>query len=231
MNIPAVAAISMWRNDAERDIAKRVTHLLDKSYPRLSYIWVVGDSTDETENILYDLTTHDPRVYIVHYDTGIEGDEPDTRVLRMGQTFNAGLDAIRATDQILVCHESDLVSPVDIIQRLLAIPGDVTAGWPMLGDLFYDTFAYRKDGQMFSNYPPYHPCYRPDKPFEVDSVGSLWAAPSGVFLGPHGLRCYKGAVVDLMRNMKGLGMKVMVDPTLKIVQPVALWRSYRHADI
>lgn len=231
MNIPAVAVLSLWRNDAERDIAKRVVHLLDKSHPRLRYLWAVGDSTDATEDILRDVTANDPRVTIVRNDTGIEGDDSATRMIRLTQTARAIYDLVGPQDDLICLHESDLISPVNVIQRLIACPGDVKAGWVTLGELFYDTYAYRKDGVKFSNHPPYHACYRSDAPFEVDCVGSVWMAPAKEFYGENAIRGTTGGVIDVMHQLKERGYRVFVDPTLPIVQPVSLWKSYAHADI
>src|SRR3990167_3039233 len=136
--MPAVTMISIWRNDADRQLETRAHHLLSKHYPSLRFMWVVGDSDSMTRDMLWDI--YDERRTIIDYDTGIVGDDSNPRLWRMGQTFNAGLNALWPSDDVVVAHESDLISPVDVVERLLAIPGDVAAGWPVLGGAVFDTF-------------------------------------------------------------------------------------------
>jgi hypothetical protein len=229
----SVVVISLWRDDMHRDIKRRVDHLLSKSYPVKRFIWVVGNCQDETEDYLHARAERSGQdVTVVPYDSRYQDDDPDSRLRRLSETFNAGLDHLRPEDDTLLVHESDLISPVNVIERLLAVPGDVRAGWPVLtvpnngGAVFYDTYAYRKDGQMFINGWPYHPCYRAGQPFEVDSVGSCWLAPALDFRA--GIRCDRYAVMDLMRQLKANGRRIVVDPTLMIEQPAGLWTARQH---
>jgi hypothetical protein len=102
------------------------------------------------------------------------------------------------------------------------------AGWPILpiGNqraVFYDIWAYRKDGRMFTNAPPFHACYQPDTPFEVDSFGSCWLAEAADM---RTARFGDQAVLDVCAQLRARGRQLWVDPKLTIVQPTALWEPH-----
>ena len=226
-----VAMLSLWRNDANRNLAGRAAHLLRKTHPALRWIWVVGDSTDSTFAQLAELAQgHD--VTVVNVVTGIAGEEPAPRLRRLGQTANVWFDFLRATDDYLLLHESDLISPPDVVERFLAHAAAgrcPVAGWPTLtigGEtLFYDIWGYRKDGARFVNRPPYHAGYQPDAPFPVDSVGSCWLFHAADVRA--GARCGPQAALDLCAALRARGRQHWVDPTLPIVQPPELWTPHR----
>jgi hypothetical protein len=226
-----VAIMSLWQNDAAT-VEARAAHLLEKShYGPLRWVWVVGDSSDETEARLQAIVDahYEKDITIVRHDTHIIGEAPATRLVRLSETANAGLDAVRANDDYWLLHESDLRSPVSLVTRFLNTGKCPIAGWVTLGesDVFYDTFAYRKDGVMFSNSVPYHRCYWPDRLFEVDCVGSCWMAHAEDIRA--GVRCHEQGVIDLCQQFKERGRTLWVDPRISIVQPVELWVSRHHA--
>lgn len=238
MRAPQVVMLSLWRNDSDRHLEERVAHLLSKTYDNLRYVWVVGDSEDDTEERLNHLLAHRypwsaRRVTLLRHDTGIVGDDPETRLRRLSATGNAWWPWVLPSDTHCLLHESDLVSQQNIVQELLATGKCPVAGWPTLGPepgaIFYDTWAYRKDGEMFNNHPPYHPCYRPNELFEVDSAGSMLLFHADDIR--MGLRFQRYAVLDLCRGLKERGRSIWVDPSLRIVQPWETFVSRRHARV
>lgn len=224
-NIPNVVMMSLWRDDMSRKIHERVDHLRSKSYPHLRFIWVVGDSSDETEETLRRYADNDARITVLRHDTHLLGDDPNTRLERLGSTLNAGLMAIHKTDTHILHHESDLITPPDIIEQFLGTGKDVVGGWVTLNDQFYDTYLYRKDGVKFTNGAPYHACYTPDALFELDSIGSclFYPAQSGVY-------CHKGALLEVCQQLKAQGYSIWCHPQIHIVQPYDLFTSRSHAD-
>lgn len=226
---PKVAVISIWRNDVERSIANRVFHLLNKTYRPIRFIWVVGDSDDATEEFLRVIARshQDIDIRVIRHDTGIVGDDPDTRLKRMSRTADAGFSDVKYGDGYVLLHESDLQTPPDIIGRFLATGKCPVAGWPTLGSAFYDSYAYRKNGRMFSNHPPYHECYKPDEPFEVDGFGSCWLAYAGDFV--EGVRGLDTGVINVCNALRARGRQLWVDPTIPVIQPTELWVSMGHA--
>lgn len=231
-NMPRVVMASMWRNDCARRLVDRVEHLLAKSesYPALRWVWVVGDSRDDTTQALAELS-YGYKVQIVDIgDTGIEGEDAHSRLRRLSETANEYFNWCENADYILV-HESDIASPGNIVNRLVAHAGQgrcPIAAWPMLEiapgrSIFYDTLCYRKDGQQFTHHPPYHADYVPDKPFTVDSFGSVFMfhaedAPL--------LRMENRGVLDLCDQLRQQGRTLWVDPTLEVVQPYDLWQPH-----
>lgn len=226
-----VVMLSMWRNDEQRWLSERVRHLLSKSYPALRWLWLVGDSQDGTEAALRAeaaLWGEADRVRIERHDTGIVGEDPESRMRRLSETTNAFWPYLEAADFYCLLHESDLFSPADVVERLLATQRCPVAGWPVLElanheQVFYDTYAYRQGGVRFGNRAPYHACYRPDALFEVDSVGSVWLFHAGDVRGADGVRCADRAALDLCAGLKRRGRRIWVEPRLRIEQPLALW--------
>lgn len=220
-----VVMMSLWRNDANKQIIKRAQHLLQKSYPNLRYVWLVGDSTDNTNVLLNDVAKQFKRdVDIAVFSTGIMGEDVNTRRIRLSKTANIGFERIRPADDYWMIHESDLLSDSNIVEKLVAHAEDgrcPIAGWPMLDNMFYDIWAYFKDGKNFTNNPPYHKCYNSEKPFMVDGVGSIWLWQAEDIR--KGLKCDKLACRDMCAQFKKFGHKIWVDPKIIIRQPRNLW--------
>lgn len=230
MNKPAVVMMSLWRNDARRQLVRRAWHLLDKSYPNLRFVWVVGDSQDQTIDMLRRIQATSQRdIQLLEVRTDI-----DDRLTRLSVTANYGLECVRDTDDYLVIHESDLVSPRNLIEQFVAHAHAgrcPIAGWPILNrpghaPIFYDILAYSKDGRHFENEPPYHPCYRPHAPFEVDSVGSCWMLPAEPIRD--GVRMQNYATLDLSAALRNRNYKIWVDAQISIEQPFELWTPLYH---
>jgi hypothetical protein len=153
---------------------------------------------------------------------------------RLSETCQVWFQALRGDEYTVIVHESDLVSPPDVVMRLVRlgvggadVPWCGVAGWPMIHlhgqDQFYDVWAYRAGGVQFGAYPPYHQVYRPDAPFEVDSFGSVYLLPGqAVRNGVPGLET---AVLGICAHVRSLGYSLWVDPTLRIEQPTDLWEA------
>lgn len=229
MTLPRVVMASMWMNDERRQLVDRVEHLLAKaeSYPALRFVWVVGDSTDGTADALRQLTVGYDDVTIVEMATGIDGDDPDSRLRRLSVTANHYWQHVGDADYVLL-HESDIQSPYNVVNLLVAHAEQgrcPIAAWPTLEirpgrKVFYDCWAYRKDGVRFTNHFPYHACYRADRPFVVDSAGTVLLFHAEDASLAH---MDKRAVLDLCWHLREQGRAIWVDPTLEVVQPHSLW--------
>lgn len=235
MTQPPVVLCSMWKNELAqgRHLVDRVEHLLAKaeSYPNLRWVWVVGDSTDNTARALCELA-YGYEVRIVDIgSTGIEGDDAHNRLRRLSATANEYWNWIDGAAYVLV-HESDILSPHDIVKRLV---GHAQAGrcpiaaWPTLEvrpgrRIFYDVYCFRKDGRQFGHVPPYHAGYVPNAPFTVDSFGTLFLFDAAD--APH-IHMHDRAVLDLCEQLRVRGRTLWVDPTLEVVQPHELWQYHR----
>lgn len=223
-----VVMMSLWRNDADRGLERRAHELLHKEGVT-RWVWVVGDSDDQTEMLLRATAYVSGKdVEVVRHDTGILEDDPDNRLLRLSLTANAGFETVRADDRWWCIHESDLQSERSVIWDFLRTGKDVIAGWVTLGHIFYDTYAYRAKGKMFTNNPPYHEVYDSRSIFEVESVGSVYMFPAEAVR--QGLRCEVGGAVELCQKLRGMGHTIWVDPLIPIIQPVELWVNRSHAN-
>lgn len=225
-----VVISSLWRNDGKRHLDVRAAHLLSKTNPSgaIRWVWVVGDSDDDTEMRLHAIAAQSGcEITLIRHDTGIKGDSPAVRLHRLSETANAAFKALEDMDDLWLIHESDLVSPSDLVWRLLTIGGDVVSGWPTLNGKMYDIWAYSKDGRLFNADFPFHPCYRPDQPFELDSVGSVMMFPAEQLR--RGVRFYNMGVRDLCKQFKDNGLKIWCDPSIEVIQPVELWSKQEFA--
>lgn len=229
MTQPRVVMASMWRNDTDRAIVDRVEHLLAKAenWPSMRFVWVVGDSTDGTADALRDLTIGYDDVTILDIgNTGIVGDDPPSRLRRLSVTGNHYWPQCDGADYVLV-HESDLLTPYDLVPRMVADAERgicPAAAWPVITldgqTLCYDVWALRKDGVRFSNLSPYHKAYRADRPFVVDSFGSVF-----MFHGEDAplLQMDTRAVLDVCQQLREQGRTLWVDPLIVAEQPADLW--------
>jgi predicted O-methyltransferase YrrM len=231
--LPTVVMMSLWRNDANKKLRQRAEHLINKRNlsSRLRWVWIVGDSDDDTEAILRQTAAEywsmKLDITVVRHDTGIEGEDSNTRVRRLSLTANAGFDLVRDNDDYWLIHESDLQSPDDLVERFVKHAEDdrcPIAGWPTLDGNFYDTWAYiDTNGENFNNNTK-----RPDRWFEVLSVGSCWMLHAEDLRA--GLRCEKFAVVELCDKLRAdHDRRLWVDPAIQIIQPREFFRSRSHA--
>lgn len=233
MSLPSVVMCSMWRNDLDRNLVDRVEHLLAKAetWPNLRWVWVIGDSTDGTAEALRDLSRGYDGVRVVDIgDTGIMGNDLAARLRRLSVTGNHYFRHAAGADFILI-HESDILSPHDLVWRLVAQAERgycPIAAWPTLEirpgyRIFYDTFIYRKDGVQFRHTPPYHQAHQPDRPFIVDSAGTVLMF-HGADVGE--VIMDRRAILDLCWHLRKLGRDIWVDPSIEVVQPHGLWEYH-----
>lgn len=226
---PRVVMCSMWKDDSARQLVDRVEHLLAKceSYPALRWLFVVGDSSDDTAQTLGKLTNGYDNVTIVDIgSTGIEGNDATSRLRRLSETANEYFHWVDGADYILI-HESDQVTPYDLVPRMVANAERgicPVAAWAIINlhgqRLCYDIWALRKDGVRFTNHAPYHACYRADKPFVVDSFGTVFmfhAEDASL------IHMQDRAVLDLCDQLRQQGRTLWVDPAIVTEQPVELW--------
>ena len=233
-SMPSVVMYSLWRDDMDRQIAKRARHLVSKTYPNMRWIWVVGDSVDGTAEFLGDMACRlhfdeGLDVTVFEHETGCLDADHRSRLTRLSASCNVALDHVEARDDYVVAHESDLISPPDLIEQFLATGKDCVAGttWLTLpnGEVFYDVWGFRRDGKRFTNRAPYHACWRDNELFQVDSFGSCWMMPAAPVV--NGMRCYTDACRELCGKLaRDYGAEFWCAPWIRIVQPLELWVPY-----
>lgn len=215
--------ISFWCNDAGRELESRARHLLSKTYPNLRWLWSVGDSSDDTETRLRQIAiNHD--VSFCDSTTHIDKAKYPYRRLSKMQTMT--FRHVRDEDDLVFYCESDLLSSPDVIQRLLARGKLPIAGWPTLmhegHKLFYDTWAYQKNGKRFVHHPPHCDNWsdRVNGLIEVDGFGSAWIAEAADIKD---MVIEEECVREICRTLKAMGRCLWVDTNEEIEQPTKLW--------
>jgi hypothetical protein len=239
----SIVGISMWYADAGKHLADRVMHLFRKvNVDR--WVFSIRPSNDSTQFMLSAIAD---RVG-VECELFVEPEEQlADRLPRLSAAGDAALEFVRESDDYVLWHESDLFSPPDIAVRLgdagCVGAGSIGAigGWPWLSHcphhpglgiktphhvllnppMFYDTWGYRKDGVRFGNQPPHHECHTADRPFRLDSVGSVVLVDASYIR--RGARMHGNGLVGLCDDIRRLGGEVWCDPTVPVVQPVELW--------
>lgn len=227
-----VVMLSLWRNDEERRIGERMRHLTSKTYPALRWIWVCGDSDDATGEILREYAAEmqyeDKDIAVIeHHTPWTHGAGMAHRLKRISASVTEGLHTVRKSDEYVIVHESDLVSPPDLVERFLLTgkcPIAAVTWLPQEGGsrYFYDIWAFERHGARFANVPPYHACWKPDQLFEVDSVGSCWMMPAQP-IRDYGICCHIEATREICKKLRRRGHTFWVDPTIEVIQPRDLW--------
>jgi hypothetical protein len=192
----------------------------------LRCIWVEGDSVDGT----YEWLRAEQANYTAVSRFGIEMDvmlsqhnhggpkygsvDDINRWRQLAPVLNATLDNLQPDDDAVIYVESDLIWDAETMIRLLNRLGQ----YPAVGGLiyhaagfFYDTYAYRQNGQRFgADFLPVD-----SEPFRVDSIGSCI-----VMRGEVARACRFGADTCLIgESLKAHGYELWVDPTCRIVHP------------
>lgn len=245
---PRVCITSMWRNDANRDLEARASHLYSKCYYAMgpvTFVWCVGDSVDDTyDRLLAIARLLGPNITITRYDTGITGNSIPQRRDRMSRTATWMFTCLPDDCDLVLMHESDLRTQTNIVGQLHlayrfacllngAGPGNIhpyaVAGWPTIhipgepSPRFYDVWAYEHvNGQPFTPDEP-RPQLVANSPaalIPVNSFGSVWMAPIGLVRNSVlGVDCIK----HLCRQWRCDGARLYCAPHIDVIQPTHLW--------
>ncbi len=228
-----IVIMSLWRNDAGRDLEARADHLLSKTsaHHELRWLWITGDNDDDTHARLLGIGANhffSHRIELISCDTGIVGEDVTTRRQRGSATASFMFGFIRKAAEYVVLHESDLLTDVDIVDRLLASNGSgPVAGWPTIEitpghPQFYDVWAYRDlRGRQWSPRQPGRHRHR-GRLVEVSSFGSVWLAPAALVRN----RVITDlAICELCKQWRAEGVRLWVDPEISVEQPVQHWEG------
>lgn len=195
---------------------------LHKQGHKLQMVWGEGDSIDGTLKMLSGAKFRFRATVVdcTHGGAAIGSVVSEERFKQLGYVGQCIWSAIPDNSDAVVWVESDLLwqpatlaGLIDNLEEYPAISPMVMldrAGWGS-GVNFYDTFVFRKDGTHFTHRKPYHPGYVADRPFQVDSAGSVLAMRGDIA---------KRIVVDervllgVCAQIYEMGESVWVNPTL-----------------
>ena len=226
MHTPNVTICSPFR-DAADTLAEYINRIADLDYPfeNRRYVFVEGDSMDNTWKELQLWTEDDDRYTLVKCDTGAPHYPSIVNIERfatLAQVFNAALDAVDLewSDYVLFLP-SDIRYAPDLLKRLLAAERYIISPfvWITIDGVyhFYDTWAFQRMGHSFSGFTPTMSDYG-TKPIAMDTVGGVTLIKADVLR--LGVR-YTPDEVD--RGLCGMarekGFTVWADPTTHVYHP------------
>ena len=218
---------------AFRDAAGRqVTLWLDQVAALQAYlctdsvraIAVEGDSTDSTRRQLtqkggHSLLDLDLRT-CNHGGPAYGQTEAPERMKALAKVGTEMLRGVTALDDVLVYVESDLIwdslTIAELVEMVSVDGKTVIAPLVFAGANFYDVWGFRKDGDRFSPFPPYHAGLNPSGLTEVDSVGSCLVMPASAAMQvPFG----DNHLIDWCANARAAGYCIMVSADHAIRHP------------
>lgn len=227
--------VTFFRNSARRgQVAPfftqvaRLRNLLQKdptSRHHLRVVAVWGDCVDDTQGeILRNAEFHNLAVQLVeHHHGGREfgsTEHPD-RLKALSGLGNAGLSAVRPEDDAVFYVESDLLwTPNVVIGLLNQLNAQVHVVAPLVfaGENFYDVFCFRKNGQRFAPFFPYHSELRHDGSLtQVDCVGSCFVMHGDVARNCRIIN--DNVLIGFGQDCWNKGFTVNVDARLRVHHP------------
>ena len=225
-----IAIGSAFRNSSSRlrfyfqRVAKLQEHAGKNNYVRV--IAVEGDSTDDTRERLTSVARSygvPVDVHVCNHHGPVYGStEEPARMKALSKVGNAILAGVDTDlDDVLVYIESDLLWTPHDIGSLIDMAYEKRGGYDIFAPMvysspgiFYDIWAFRKNGQRFSPFRPYHSGLQGVT--ELDSAGSCLVMRSEVAAD---VQMNEGALVEWCDNARAQGYKIAVHPHFKVNHP------------
>lgn len=149
-------------------------------------------------------------------------DDPE-RWKQVSYACDGVLERIRPEHDALLWTEADLIwepsTAFGLISRLSEV--DAVCAMVMRGNLFYDTWGFRKGGIHFTGVFPYHPGLKNPSLnglVEIDSGGAFWAVKGDIARNCR-YRPPEQSIVGFWQEAKKLGHKIWIDPKLQVFHP------------
>lgn len=225
-----VAIASIVRNEEHNGNLKRFLGCcqdLDK-YHDLVYIFIEGDSSDKTYNVLKDWFTDEKSYILKKVDrrySPFAKNKDQKRTIYFAELRNMLIESILTIPEIseVLMIDANYGWKGDLISSLRNTKADIAAPLTILHKdhngkyIFYDTWAFRKDDREFSPFYPYCPGFSSKKPTNVDSVGGGYLIRRKVL--EEKIR-YDGSRdcehVSFCRRAKKKGFTVKINPKIVI---------------
>lgn len=200
---------------------------LEQYHNNITYIFVEGDSSDGTYQILKDwISTRDG--VLEKRDRGFSPFPKDTNPVRttvFGELRNRLVDLVLSKPNIaeVLMIDASYGWKGDLITALREINADIAAPLNVCHKnadgryVFYDIWAYRKSGACFG--PFYHYCegFNDNAPIDIDSCGGAYLVKRSVFEA--GVR-YDGHAdcehVSFCRDAKIKGSSIKMNPKVYV---------------
>lgn len=222
-----ICVCSLFRNSMK--------YLNSTYFPQVSHMWplaqtnfifVEGDSNDGTYNHLLEWSKgpYAKGVQVIKKNMGNRwfGSVVSTERFKvLAALGNAALDAVPPGMDFVIWLESDLILTPNTVEKLIRVSKRKFAVAPYIyvqnSNVFYDVWAFRKNGVNFSSGYPYHIDASERGPFKVDSAGSMLVIPARYIYG--GARFNDNAIIGLCDDIKSGGGTIMADPLTEVYHP------------
>jgi hypothetical protein len=207
----------------------RLTEAMEAAGHTLSMILVEGDSTDDTYAVMrqrIELETLNAILLKCEHGGPVFGSiDNETRWRNISKVCNHLLNNTPKCD-ILIYVESDILWTPETMMALIDHIPEVDIIAPMCFHLptgkFYDTFGYRKNGEMFSYHSPYHPSidrtFAPGETIPIDCAGSCFIMKGEVTrlarFSPPEL-----CIVGFGQDARQWGFSYHLDPNQRVYHP------------
>lgn len=194
----------------------------------LKYVFVEGDSKDNTYKRLIEWKGPHSNVVVKKVDTGkpYHGSvvHPE-RFKVLAQVANAAIEEMNDSVDYILWLESDLIIGNNLINSLVKCNKDIVAPFVYCGikktietTHFYDTWAFRKNGQLFTAGYPFLKGLKFNKLFKVDSAGSVLLVKAEIVR--KGARFTdKEAIVGFCYGAREMGYEVWAAPHIGVGHP------------
>ena len=229
-NSKKLAITSIVRNEERNGYLKKFLnccHNLEKIHKDIIYIFIEGDSSDNTFGVLKNWLTPKKNYILKKVDRKhrpFAKDRNPRRTIYFAELRNMLIDlalSIPEVSEILMIDanygwKGDLISSLRETDTDIAAPLVVNHKHHDGKYLFYDTWAFRKDGRQFSQFYPYVKGLDSES-FNLDSVGGGYLIKRRVL--EQGVR-YKGEKdcehVGFCTMAKDMGFNIKINPKIYI---------------
>jgi hypothetical protein len=197
---------------------------------RSDTVRVLAVEGDSKVDISYDIRALGARAQVAthvikcnHGQPNFGSTENPIRLAALSKVANALFSNITETDDVLIYVESDLIWDPRTFATLATIAYqridnfDIVAPLIFAGKHFYDTWAFRKNGERFGPFLPYHSELKLDRITEVDSVGSCLAMRSEVARSVRIKNDY--ALVGFCEEARNKGYRIGAHANLRVRHP------------
>lgn len=191
---------------------------LDWPYGQLRFIFVEGDSTDATREMLARWALQDDRVTLLRHDVNAPYypsvvDSGRFRIL--AEVFNIGLEAVEPCDSVLFLP-CDIKYEPSLLRKLAETKKSFVSPFVFQNGIFYDTWAFQLHGHSIGAFKQARTLEMfGHKPIEMESTGCVTLFDYGVISA--GAR-YDSETVDrgFCAAARDRGFKVWADPTTQV---------------
>ncbi len=225
-----IAIVSIIRNEERNGNLKRFLDCcrdLERYYENIVYIFIEGDSSDGTYGMLKNWLIPKKSYILKKVDRNYRPfakDRNPVRTIYFAELRNMLIDLSLSIPEVsdVLMIDANYWWKGDLISSLGETGADISA--PLIVTrknydgryLFYDTWAFRKDGRQFSQFYPYAVGLG-SKPLDLDSVGGGYLIKREVL--ESGVR-YNGDKdcehVGFCKMAKDMGFSIKINPKFRI---------------